>query len=89
MMMTIEGWLATRIMLGLMWPDWFKLSVMRTSSEWLLIHIFTGFGTFELLPLRECQMAVNEAIIRNTITTFRQSSRYFERFQSGDVEIGF
>jgi hypothetical protein len=45
--------------------------VMRTSSEWFFIPLFTEFTTIELLTLWRCQKAVNGIIIRNMRKTFQ------------------
>jgi hypothetical protein len=41
------------------------------------------------VSFRGCQKAVDRTIIQNARRTFRGSSKYFGRFQSGDVAIGF
>jgi hypothetical protein len=66
-----------------------QIFMMRTSSKWLLIHLFTEFVTLGLLALRGCQKPVDRTIIRNTGRTFPPSSIYFGRFQFGDAAIGF
>jgi hypothetical protein len=62
---------------------------MRTSSEWLLIPSFTEFGTLGLLALQGCRKAADRAIISKRKNIVGRKSMDFERFQSGDVAIGF